>query len=554
MDSFAEKVKIFKRENWWIGLLIRLHLAIVLPLAYVLNVWLDEAWTMQTTSQNLFSAWTNALADERQAPLYFLIITLWRKLFDSLFFVRLFSIICSVATISLIPSLTRRFFNLATEDTENTENKREIDNFDEEQQNKIEYREIFSKHSVPPVSSVAKNLLPIILTAVVALNPYLIWASLEARGYALVILLSVLLLLNWFDGYADENIESPKRLRAQIFYVFLALISLYTNYYLGFLLFANACALIPLKRWKPLLMNVLQMICVGILFLPLVWIIKEQMAVNGDYFRPESSILAAAKVFWGYFQNFLLPADENSEVLLKIRLWTFRLSIIVLLILFFRNLFRFRWQKIVTVGVIFFVAFAFYFAAYLAVGATYVEYRNFAPLFIPFLLLFAAFLFEVAKVKGSIVWLILLLSFSSFALFSKYQLLAKNGDWNRVAKFIEQNETANQPITAFYVYDSIPLRFSYHGANEIFPKKVGFDWGAEDELGSPKRNVKQIEFLISQLPPNPQEFWLVTDVMCDDEKRFLECAPLENFVETNYTVERVERFYLRKVRLLKRKN
>ena len=123
-----------------------------------------------------------------------------------------------------------------------------------------------------------------------------------------------------------------------------------------------------------------------------------------------------------------------------------------------------------------------------------------------------------------------------------------------MAQFIEQNETENQPLATFYIYDSIPLSFTYHGKNQVFPQKITFDWNAEAEFGSPKRNARQISFLISQIPADSAGLWLITDSLCDDEKRRAECAPLEDFVESHYTVEKSANFYLRKVRLLKRRN
>jgi hypothetical protein len=79
--------------------LIALHLAVTLPLAYLLNIWVDEASTLYTTENGFSSALQNALAQEKQAPLYFWVLSLWRALNGSVFFARLLSIIFSVAAI-----------------------------------------------------------------------------------------------------------------------------------------------------------------------------------------------------------------------------------------------------------------------------------------------------------------------------------------------------------------------------------------------------------------------------------------------------------------------
>ena len=80
-------------------ILIFVHLAIALPLAFRLNIWTDEASTLYTTQKGFFQAFQNLFTDEKQAPLYFLFLSLWRKLNDSIFFARLFSIICSALAI-----------------------------------------------------------------------------------------------------------------------------------------------------------------------------------------------------------------------------------------------------------------------------------------------------------------------------------------------------------------------------------------------------------------------------------------------------------------------
>lgn len=229
-----------------------LHLALAVPLAYALNVWLDEAWTMQTTAHGPRFAWTHALSDERQSPLYFVVASLVQSAGGGLFGVRLLSVVFSLATIALIPSLAKRY--------------------------------------APDVPAWA-------VTLIIALHPYLVWASLEARPYALVILLSALLLWFFYDGYLSDAPQS-KALIAQLIYCACAVCALYTNYYLGFLLFAGACGLVALRRWQMACRYVGQMMVVGIAFAPLVLAVKRQMAVNSDYFFQRPPVSEAVSEIW----------------------------------------------------------------------------------------------------------------------------------------------------------------------------------------------------------------------------------------------------------------
>jgi hypothetical protein len=60
----------------------------------------------------------------------------------------------------------------------------------------------------------------------------------------------------------------------------------------------------------------------------------------------------------------------------------------------------------------------------------------------------------------------------------------------------------------------------------------------------------QIDFVISEIPPDANEIWLAVNEKCLVSEV---CEPLEKFVETHYTVVRDERFYLERLRLLRKK-
>lgn len=507
MEKFSALSQFFAARRFFpVGAAIALHLVIVLPLAARLNIWLDEAWTMKTTASGWLYAWREAVAAERQAPLYFAFLAWWRAIDDSLFFARLFSIVCITLTIALIPALLRRF---------------------------------------APGSSDWRNFL---LMLVVALHPYSIWASLEARVYALVVLLSAALLVFWFDGYAAAKTSR----KAQAFYILLAVVGLYTNYYLGFLLFAGACFLLWLKRWKTFGDYVWQMLLAGLFFAPLALIVERQFATNADYYREPTAFIPGVKLVWNTFNYFLLPSAE-SEIIALLRVWSARLAIVALLFLVVKNLRKIS-SPTIALGIFVAVSGGFLMTAYFVMGSDYVQLRHSAPLFIPLLLLLSAVLTNLTTDnRGFYIWFALLLIFVPTRLFSDYSPPIKNGDWNRIAEFIETNETDNQPITTFHLQDSLPLEFVYRGKNRILPAESIGDWRAQGAPLTDGRWQKQIEFLISQIPPNQTHLWLITDARCHNEKTAVECRPLEDFLEADYTIEKSADFHLRRVRLLRRK-
>jgi hypothetical protein len=61
--------------------------------AFDKGAWIDEGYTMVTTSGTLGEAFTRALRLESQPPLYFVVLNLWRRIDPSLGFARLLSIV-----------------------------------------------------------------------------------------------------------------------------------------------------------------------------------------------------------------------------------------------------------------------------------------------------------------------------------------------------------------------------------------------------------------------------------------------------------------------------
>jgi uncharacterized membrane protein len=499
---------------------IILHLLIVLPLAYVLNIWVDEASSLYTTENGLFQAFRNVFADEKQAPLYFLLLSVWREMGHSIFFARSFSIIFSLLAIKVFYDLARKLFD-------------------------------------------AKGAG--FITAVFAFHPFLIWASLEIRVYSLVILLSVLLLKFWFEiNFQREDAKTQRR--KEIFYVLISIAALYTNYYLGFLLVGNFCALLVLRKWREAKNYFLQMLLVGISILPLLWAIKAQFAANTNRFQADKSLVVGLKFLWNHFLTFVLPTEifppEVATNISFVRIWLVRLAILALVVLLVKRRKIFD-KNIFAFGAICAVISGFILLAYFLLGEIFVEVRHAALLFAP-LILFAGLVFrEILTQEGRegakarrfksvfvISLSVLLLIFFSYSVYTLYPNLTKRGDWARVGAFIERNEKPNQPIIVFTAFDAICLPYNYRGVNEIFPDEKFFDWEFEAEAGSADSWRKQTEFIISEIPSDAPEIWLLTNEKCAVKDA---CAPLENYVEANYTIIEEKDFYKEKARLLRKK-
>ncbi len=505
-------------ERKYLLVIILLHLAIALPLAYYLNIWADEGSTLYTTQHGFFQTVQNTLHDEKQAPLYFLILSIWREINSSIFFARLFSIICSMLAITVFYEIVRKLWSEKT---------------------------------------------AIFAGFLFAAHPYLFWASLEIRVYSLIILLSSILVKLFLDGYLQPETEKSGLVSRYLFTA-TAIASLYTNYYLGFILVGFFVVLLVFKQFKEAKRYFIQMLIAGIAIIPLLWAIKMQFAVNtGGHFQATDPI-EGMRILWGHFLTFVLPTEihtpENQTAVSFIRIWIVRIAAIgiVIALILERKLFE---RRILIFGMISAVIFGFLYFAYFMLSGIYISNRHAAVLFLPMSLFLLAVLSQILPDKRekngkalrsfSVSAIAVLLTASySYALFSLYPNVTKRGDWERVSLYIEQNEKPAQPIIIFTNYEALNLPYYYKGKNQILPNKNFFKWNYEAEFGTVGTWSKQIEYVISVIPKDAREIWLLTESGCQKTNG---CLPLENYIDANYTVIDQKSFYKERVRLLKKK-
>lgn len=500
-------------EKWLLPLLMILHAVIALPLAYSLNVWVDEASTLFTTSNGVTVAFSGLFTDEKQAPLYFLLLSLWRSIDHSIFFARLFSVVCSLLAIVI-------FFRLA--------------------------RKLWDR----------RNALT--MTALFAFHPFLFWASLEIRLYSFVILLTCLLFNFFVDGFLSDasgsDALSQQRRRAQIFFALTASVSLYTNYYLGFPLVGGLAALLLTKKWDAAKKYVLLMLAIGVSILPLFYIASLQFADRTASFHDPTSIGEALRIVWNHFLTFALPTEiytpEEQTTFSLVRLWIVRISIAGTLIIFIRTKFRDLEKQIIAFAAISAVSAAFLIFVYFQLGSAYVEIRHAAVYFVSIFVFVGALAAKLIPDKLRPFALLIVLTFYGYSLISVYPGNVKRGDWENAAAYISYHESPKQPIMIFPVYETVALPQYYKGVNEILPDEKRFSFFAEDASGSAGRYEGQIRFLISEIPVDAREIWLLTGDACSIGEA---CAPLEKFVEANYTLVQEQDLYREKVRLLRKK-
>jgi uncharacterized membrane protein len=491
-------------EKKLLFLLIFLHLLIALPLAYYLNIWVDEASTLHTTANGLYPAMVGALRDENQSPLYFWIASVWRMADGSIFWLRIFSVLCSVISIKFSYDAAKRFLP--------------------EQAQKF-------------------------AIVVFALHPFLFWASTETRGYSLTILLSALLLRFFYDAYLEDR----PTLQAQIGYILISAVALYAHYFLGFFLVGNFVALVAIRKPKRAAIYLSHMVAVGLLFLPLFIAFSSQL--GNRHGIGDQTLWDGIRNSWQNVQTLILPVNmftDEKNIAAIIRLWLFRAGILAIAAALIWKRFIVISAKTVALGVITLVISLFLMSVVTLLGVGYANVRHASILVLPLILFFTALIYELFAKKGLIVWAIMLCVLIPISTWQQFGSMTKRGDWEKVAAFVKANEQPGQQVLIFDPYDSLAFTVYYKGAATVIPRSGYFAWQRENHFQAGETSLQRTELLLQEIDENSREVWLLTDEACELEKSAAACQPLEDFFNSRYTVVKDERFYLERVRLYRK--
>lgn len=486
-----------------VSLLILLHLGFTVPLAYRLSIWVDEAYTLHTTARGVAYAFKQAIYFELQPPLYFVLLNLWRDLDDSIFFARLFSVLCIALAIKTAASLAQRLW---------------------------------------------KNMHPGWVAAVLAVHPFMIQSATQIRVYALVVLLTGVLLLLFFDGYLAE----AENARARWLYLLAAIFALYTYYYLGFILVANACSLVLLRRWRPLFRYLSHMTVVGLCFAPMTWVVLGQVSTHT---RPLTSAPSwwesLSSISWRV-KDFILPAETPSLVVL--RRWMLRLVCGVTILWMARKGKRSLTTANIFIWTIAVVTSLLFVTAMRITSKEMMLTHHTVPLLLPSVL-FAFSLILLIPARKAV--LISVLIFSVFNLISfrvQYKTVTKDRDWAQVAAYVTARERPGQAILVFHAGGALPLAHYYKGANSLVPIPREHNFETFDIRDYVLRDEQEIFDALAQVPGEHEELWLITDNVCGYLGVDYNCQALEEFVDKYYSVENSQTFPSSKVRLLRRKS
>lgn len=461
-------------------------------LAFRLSISQDEAYSLHTSASGLLEGLRQGLTYEAQAPLYFGALAVWRLIGTSLFDARLFSLALSAITLVYSWRFAQRFIT-----------------------------------GIPPS----------VVLAVVAFNPFMIWATIEARPYAAAITLSTALLYYAFRGWIDDDLNWTARAS----FVAVAVAGAYTQYYIVTLVAAVGIAIVVFGDWRRLPSYFAASGIVGLTLIPLVFILPGQL---GAY-----SALAAISELPGYaivlaLIEFLYPhhwmGSWTHPVFRTLLYFSIGAIPIVLLLGWIRTITRQAQLLAMTT-----ISLTVIFGMFIGIGHIHVIFpRQTAVLFAP--TIFTAFALaggtraerrsQLLKVFGAIYAALVILSY-----WSDYRGLSKLGDWNRVADYLQSHVASNDAVVAFDPEVVLPLGYYYHtlpiGA---IPRPLQFERFDEEDFVI--RNERDLERSIGRAAIHRRHVWLVLNELCGTLPSFYGCSRLEAYVARHFTTLRVVPF------------
>ena len=276
-------------KNKFLFLIILTQLCIVLPLACWLNLNADEASFLFVTEDTLSGVWQNQFILEKHSPLYFLLLDLWRMLGNSIFFTRLFSVLCISISVFIFSRLTAKLFD----DTK-----------------------------------------ALIVSAILAFHPYLLWTSLEINVYAPLILVSVLLIRSAWEIFGENNTDGWQC----FLFILTSIAAVYLNFSLIFLITGIFMAAI-IPGYKNLKLSFFPQF--GLIFLSAIPLIILIFSTKKFGEIEIVGLFAGGKILWGYFLSFILPLEPFSPSSAipgaAVRHWIVRFGFLILAILLLKN-------------------------------------------------------------------------------------------------------------------------------------------------------------------------------------------------------------------------
>lgn len=447
-----------------------------------MNIWEDEAYTLNTTSGNLSEVISESYGFEGQPPAYFILLSFWRLIHPGIFTARLFSVLCIGLTVYVLIRILSRITDLK---------------------------------------------YPNWIIVIFLLNPFTVWAALEIRTYALLIFLASVAVYSALI-YAEE-----KRKAYLYLFLLISLLGLYTQYYFAFLIAAIAIGILIQHGWNVFFRVSLHLIPVVILFLPNFYFLTDNIK-NFQSDNPGYSMVERISVVLTSAQSITLGLNIIPKM--TVIRWLVRIAFVLIIIFSLLKVYKKKNNKIFSLQynfllVVTVVTFAFFMVFTFITGMKF-NIRYLAISFPLIILLFTIFYWNSEGARNMI--------FSVFSIYFvvlltiKYTVPVKSYDYESIAKFVEQTEKSGEPLLFNSRTISTPFHYYYKGKNEVVQLPDSFKLTKEgfQVLLRDTTDVKQMFESIDS-----ESFILINDNMRGySSKLLLNSEILDNYLNTRFYV------------------
>ncbi len=463
-------------------------------------IWLDEAYTLNTTSASITQVWNRAINFEGQPPLYFVILRIWRFINDSIFFARLFSIITITISAFLVYILSQKYINA---------------------------------------------IHPFLIALLFASNTVVLWAALEIRVYGLALLFAILLICLFLEIYTSKHKPS---LYKRLLFSGVALLSVYIQYYLAFLLIGNFVFLIINRKWEIARLYLSDMIIpvLGTVFLLIN--VSEQMSIHSYH---NSATLSLSDILAFQFKKlsyylFSFLNYFNSGIL---KLVFFAVFFAIILFFIRRNVKSIISRKNYFIILLPVQLVLFTFVLFIT-DERNIAQRHSISLVLPEIFVLALLLNAIKSVKIRYAILMLVITGNIAFNFVRYSIAKPKGiQYENLSNFIKTNDKENKPVFCFRYDIALILKYGVPNHKVIsIPENIDFD----SYFNRKKWVLSSPEQLDSLFTVNNIEngFWLATtetDSVVNNsiEKRYeiqYKYEMLNEYISANFNIEMERQF------------
>lgn len=396
------------------------YASLLIYLCNKLVIWDDESYSLSTTANPLSKVLKLSYFFEGQPPVYFLLLSLWRKINDGIFFARLLSIIFTFLSAFFLNKVSKLIF-------------KQFDNY--------------------------------WIIVLFLLNPFTVWASLEIRLYSLLILESFVTIYLFYLIYFFDK---PK---LKFLFVFIASLGVYTQYYFVFLIISLSILLLSKKGWRTFLNFCLWSMMIAFIFSPNLLFIRNQ------YIMHQFPLL---KLNWYSQLSYILFAPV--EFLLSINalhvgksghLFAFFIFGSLILLLFFKLWNQYKKHKYQDIKTIFeltlpiIILLTIFIIVFLASNLFYL--LQYLTIIFPFYcLLYSAIGIYSQKIK-TVIYGVLGIYYVGILIMIYHPPYLKRYDEKSVANFIHTIEYTKEPILFKDKTLLLSLKPYYKGNNALIP-------------------------------------------------------------------------------------